>query len=120
MKPYYEDASCTIYHGDAREVLWDRAPVGDLCAFDPPYNVGKAYDGYDDALDPAEYRFFLWDLLRKIDARTLTWFPGALNTLTLLPLLEQTDWVGSRSCGRPAARSCTTRSSVRGAATCWS
>lgn len=39
MKPYYDHASVTIYHGDAREIL---AAVGgiDLCLTDPPYGIG--------------------------------------------------------------------------------
>lgn len=52
MKPYYEHAGITIYHGDCREVL----PIeGDLLFTDPPYNFeptgggimgASAKDGY--------------------------------------------------------------------------
>lgn len=38
MKPYYQDASVTIYHGDCREVLPTLEPV-DLVLTDPPYNA---------------------------------------------------------------------------------
>ena len=40
IKPYYEHAGITIYHGDCREVLpeLDRA---DLCLVDPPYGLGE-------------------------------------------------------------------------------
>ena len=40
MKPYYEDGSVTIYHGDCRELL----PTLDFDALiaDPPYGVGLA------------------------------------------------------------------------------
>jgi DNA modification methylase len=44
MKPYYEHAGITIYHGDARDVL----PMlhGDSFVTDPPYGVGfKGADG---------------------------------------------------------------------------
>ena len=36
MKPYYQDDSCTIYHGDCRDVLPLLEPV-DLVLTDPPY-----------------------------------------------------------------------------------
>lgn len=41
MKPYYQDDSCTIYHGDCREVL----PLvhADLVLTDPPYGLGKRW-----------------------------------------------------------------------------
>lgn len=38
MKPYYEHAGITIYHGDCREVLPTLAQV-DLIVTDPPYGV---------------------------------------------------------------------------------
>ncbi len=37
MKPYYEHAGITIYHGDCREVL--SCVSGDVVATDPPYGV---------------------------------------------------------------------------------
>ncbi len=37
MKPYYEDGSVTIYHGDCREVLTTLEPVAH-CISDPPYS----------------------------------------------------------------------------------
>ena len=47
MKPYYDHAGITIYHGDCREVLSDIKY--DLVLTDPPYNAGKNYgDGTDD------------------------------------------------------------------------
>lgn len=44
MKPYYEDASVTIYHGDCREVLPD-LPMVDLVVTDPPYVIGAVSAG---------------------------------------------------------------------------
>lgn len=45
--PYYEDASCVIYHGDCRELM--RAGVAaPLVVTDPPYGVHKA--AWDDSL----------------------------------------------------------------------
>ena len=42
MKPYYEHAGITIYHGDCREVMPGLEPV-DLVLTDPPYNAGMDY-----------------------------------------------------------------------------
>ena len=38
-RPYYEDASCTIYHGDCRVILPVLDSV-DLLLTDPPYGIG--------------------------------------------------------------------------------
>jgi DNA modification methylase len=40
-KPYYQDDSCTIYHGDCRVILPTLGPV-DLVLTDPPYGIGAA------------------------------------------------------------------------------
>lgn len=37
MKPYYEDASVRIYHGDCREIMRDIADMADCIIADPPY-----------------------------------------------------------------------------------
>jgi site-specific DNA-methyltransferase (adenine-specific) len=43
MKPYYEHAGITIYHGDCREIL-PHLPVFDLVLTDPPYvNLSGGY-----------------------------------------------------------------------------
>jgi len=39
MRPYYEDAAVTIYHGDCREILPTLGQV-DLVLTDPPYGIG--------------------------------------------------------------------------------
>ena len=41
MKPYYEEAGITIYHGDCREIL-PGLPKVDLVLTDPPYSSGGA------------------------------------------------------------------------------
>lgn len=43
MKPYYQHAGITIYHGDCREVL-PQLPACDLLLCDPPYGSGLAVD----------------------------------------------------------------------------
>ena len=48
MKPYYEDALATIYHGDCREVLAELPPsVADLVITDPPFSVPVKYEDAD-------------------------------------------------------------------------
>lgn len=37
MRPYYQDDSCTIYHGDCREIL-PQLPKVDLVLTDPPFS----------------------------------------------------------------------------------
>jgi DNA modification methylase len=41
MTPYYADGTCTIYHGDARDILPTLGSV-DLVVTDPPYSFGLA------------------------------------------------------------------------------
>jgi site-specific DNA-methyltransferase (adenine-specific) len=56
MKPYYEDATVTLYHGDCREVLPTLAGV---VVTDPPFNVGYHYDTYTDRLGADDYAALL-------------------------------------------------------------
>ena len=44
MKPYYEHAGITIYHGDCRDVLedWRYECPATVILTDPPYGIGKA------------------------------------------------------------------------------
>lgn len=44
MTPYYEDDSCTIYHGDCFDILHDLSGVGAVVT-DPPYSSGGAFRG---------------------------------------------------------------------------
>lgn len=46
-KPYYQDDSCTIYHGDCRDVLPQLDPV-DLVFSSPPYWKQRTYGGNSD------------------------------------------------------------------------
>lgn len=44
LKPYYEHAGITIYHGDCREILPQLEPV-DLVLTDPPYDIHAGSGG---------------------------------------------------------------------------
>ncbi len=69
MKPYYDDGTCVIYHGDCRDVLPDITDVGQVLT-SPPYNLcgdgrkpsGSSWDrldsgyaSYSDDLPHGEY-----------------------------------------------------------------
>jgi site-specific DNA-methyltransferase (adenine-specific) len=43
VKPYYEHAGITIYHGDCREILPQLGNVADLILTDPPYPAEFSY-----------------------------------------------------------------------------
>lgn len=44
MKPYYDDGTCTIYHGDCREVLpLLRSSSVELVLTDPPFSIPVKY-----------------------------------------------------------------------------
>ena len=45
MKPYYQDEWVTIYHGDCREILPQLDVKVDLVLTDPPYGLGKLWQG---------------------------------------------------------------------------
>lgn len=62
MKPYYEHAGITIYHGDCREVLPSLEDVTVIT--DPPYNIGYHYDEYKDSLTEDEYRELISSTVR--------------------------------------------------------
>ena len=88
MNPYYEDDSCTIYHGDCREVLPD-VRGGALVVSDPPYNIGYHYDSYGDHLPPEEYDALLVSLG---EPAVLSHYPEALMRLAWSPA-ECVAWV---------------------------
>ena len=77
MKPYYEDESVTLYHGDCLEVL-PSLPRG-LMVTDPPYNVGYHYDTYADNKSDSDY----WEWLSGVVRMPLVFihYPEALFRL---------------------------------------
>lgn len=78
MKPYYDDGTCVIYHGDCRDVLPTLADV-DLVLTSPPYNLSgdgnspsgtyfrnlaDGYGAHSDAMPHAEYVEWQHEVLR--------------------------------------------------------
>ena len=60
MKPYYEHAGITIYHGDCRDVLPGLPSVGAVVT-DPPYGHGEMWSGGTWASNPIYDLAFQWD-----------------------------------------------------------
>lgn len=76
MKPYYEDDSVTIYHGDCREILPTLGGIG-LVVTDPPYVFGIASTanetkagGWGDLMNSASfYASWIRECRKLIDAK---------------------------------------------------
>lgn len=64
MKPYYEHAGITIYHGDCREVLpFIGVEKVDLCVTSPPYDDLRVYGGH--SWDFHAIAWGLWLVLKE-------------------------------------------------------
>lgn len=63
--PYYEDAACVIYHGDAREILPHLSGVT-ATVTSPPYNVAIEYENHHDVMPWDEYRALAADVAAGI------------------------------------------------------
>lgn len=59
MRPYYEHAGITIYHGDCREIL--PHVTADVLVTDPPYGLGDRWSGGTWASDPMYSDAKRWD-----------------------------------------------------------
>ncbi|MFV3403040.1 MULTISPECIES: adenine-specific DNA-methyltransferase [Pseudomonas] len=61
MTKQYSHDGHTIYHGEAVEVLKSIETASiDLIFADPPYNIGKDFDGIHDRIDESEYFSWCW------------------------------------------------------------
>jgi len=77
VKPYYEHAGITIYHGDCQEILPSLPVPIDAVVTDPPYNVGFVYGSYDDRRPEDEYLRWLcdvWCCAAYAHAKNILWF----------------------------------------------
>jgi DNA modification methylase len=59
MKPYYEHAGITIYHGDCREI-WPALKTS-IVVTDPPYGLGDRWSGGTWGSDPMYLDARRWD-----------------------------------------------------------
>jgi DNA modification methylase len=55
MKPYYDDGQVAIYHADVRNLTATDLGQAACVVTSPPYNVGVAYDCWDDSLPDGNY-----------------------------------------------------------------
>ena len=70
MNPYYSDDSCTIYHGDCREIL--PSIEADAVVTDPPYGVGSWSATGGNSLTPAEAdEINRWDVVPAAETLSL-------------------------------------------------
>ena len=87
MKPYYDHAGITIYHGDCRELAG--ALTFDVLATDPPYGTGQKipYDVYRDYM-PAWLEVMTW-LLEQPKPTVFT-----MSHTRFFDLPKRPQWVG--------------------------
>lgn len=65
MKPYYVDEYITLYLGDCRDVL-PQLNLEAFCWTDPPYNVGKNYEVWNDSLSESSYLGFCCEWIGQV------------------------------------------------------
>lgn len=87
----YEIANHRIYHGDAIHILTHHiSPESvDLIFADPPYNIGKDYEGWKDKQDPKDYLEWCYQWLDLCLSRLKP--HGSLYVMTSTQFMPQFD-----------------------------
>jgi DNA modification methylase len=92
MRPYYQDGSVTIYHGDCRDVL-PTLGSAEVCLTDPPYNLGIEYGvGVDDARKDYAYWCYEWFAQCRAKSEAMALTPGIAN-VGLWYSIASPDWI---------------------------
>ena len=73
ITPYYDRNGITLYLGDCREILPQITEKVDLLWTDPPYNVGKDYGVWNDAMPDTDYLAFCRDWFMWVKSLTKEW-----------------------------------------------
>ena len=93
MRPYYEHAGITLYHGDCREVLPSLGGDFGLALTDPPYNVGIHYGpGVDDERGDYEAWCADWFVMLREAADAVALTPGIANLTAWARIAPPPDW----------------------------
>ena len=98
MTPFWGDSAVTLFNADCRAAMAELEPESvDLVIWDPPYNMGKAYDGYEDNLPAEEHEAMLSEvaseLLRVAKPGVSMYGSCSVPMIwTLRPLLESAGW----------------------------
>src|SRR5438093_718321 len=70
-----------IRQGDCLGLLYSLSDHSvDFCFYDPPYNVGKKYDGYTDNLSEIEYKAWMREVIHqtiRVSVKGITVFVGS-------------------------------------------
>ena len=98
MKPYYEHAGITIYHGDCLSVMGQLAPhfgerPFDLLLTDPPYGLGKRMSGGTWGREERYGEMWKWDVA-----------PSEGTVMTFVKTAKQAIVWGGNYFSMPAAR----------------
>jgi len=83
MKPYYDHAGITIFHGDCREIL-PSLPKVDAVITDPPYGVGKA--DWDSVFPTLPFWTAMRDAMRE--GASIVVYPGEADAPKKIALLS--------------------------------
>ncbi len=71
MKPYYDDGSCVIYHGDCRAVMASVRPDASVTLTDAPYNAQFNYgDASSDNMPWPDYAAWMLDVISQCEDLT--------------------------------------------------
>lgn len=89
MKPYYQDTSVTIYHGDCRELLPKLS--ADLVVTDPPYGVAFKYGQHDDG-NMVGYCALIGDVLNQLQGFPIFITCGKRNLWSYPPAKDVFCW----------------------------
>lgn len=69
MKPYYEHAGITVWHGDCREIL-PQIEIVDLVLTDPPFNANKQYGpGTNDLMSWPAYCDWICPIIAQLEGK---------------------------------------------------
>lgn len=104
MRPYYEHAGITIYHGDCRDVLPNLDVQADLVVTDPPYGISVAGSSLVGMPGYGTRRLDFFPIDSDLSACMTLWL-GALSAMRskCAPHASGYAWVGHRLFGATVA-----------------